>query len=257
MKTLICILSVVIGALSVAGQNSSSTFLQYAYGFNNADFINGTNPVNGTMSLLTLDHTTSTKWGGLYAFLNVDLANEGFYTIGSDNEIIDENADGVRMYSEIAPWINLKNKLSLEGQINIGVGFKAGLLGFGYTFKSDSDIFLKLMAYWRTDNIRKDSGQITGVFDIPLSKRYQVRLQGYVDWIPYLENKTKYGSDSLGSDLLTQVRILWNLKALGLMLNSQTTALEFGVDIYFHTNRLLNEANSANVIPQPCLRLSL
>ena len=257
MKKLLFIVLFVCCSRTGFGQNISATFLQYAYGWNNADFVNATNPVNGNMSLITLDHTTITKWGGVYAFLNLDLAKDGFYTIGSDNNVVDLNADGIRMYSEIAPWINLKGKLSLEGQINVGVGFRAGLLGMGYTFKADSDMFLKIMAYWRTDNIRKDSGQITGVFDIPVSKPYQIRIQGYLDWIPYLENKPEYGSNSLGSDLLTQVRILWNLKSVGLWANDPNTKIEVGLDIYYHTNKLLQSANSANIIPQPCLRLSL
>lgn len=250
------------------GQNFNSTFVEYAYGWNNMDYATGTNPVNEQMQLVTFDHTTATSWGGVYMFVNYMISPSGFYETGYNNQTVDPTSGTSRLYSEISPWINITNlfykegesnflsQISLEGQLNIGHGYKAGLVGLGTTFKTGQNTFLKAMAYWRTDNIKEDAMQITGVFDIPLLKKERIRLQGFFDLIPSAKNKAAYGGTDLKTDFISQARILWDVNSLNLFKDNYTK-MELGVDFYMHFNADLKKNNAAMVVPQPCIRVTI
>ncbi|MBD0400755.1 hypothetical protein [Flammeovirga sp. EKP202] len=249
-------------------QNFSSTFIEYAYGWNNTDYVTGANPQNGGMNLFTLDHTTVTKWGGVYGFVNYMGAPSGFYMTGFDNEIPDEGAANYRLYSEVSPWVSLSGvtgkdfsfgpvaDVSIDGQLNFGNGFMAGLAGVGLTFKAPKGGFLKLSTYWRTDNIRHDAVQFTGVFDLPLWRKLGFRMQGFFDLIPNATNRAEFGSTDMGTDFISQTRFLFDVGRNTVFKNDKNTKLEFGVDIYMHFNKDLAANNSNAFVPQPCVRLT-
>lgn len=255
-------------SVNAQAQNFSSTFLEYAYGWNNTDYLTGTNPKNGDMHLITLDHTTVTKWGGVYAFVNYMGAPDGFYTVGFSNEIPDESAGKYRLYSEISPWISLSGitgkdfsfgpvaDVSIEGQINVGNGYMAVLAGAGLTFKAPKNGFLKLATYWRTDNIKEDAVQFTGVFDLPLWNKLGFRMQGFFDFIPYAKNKPEFFSTEFGADFLSQTRFLFDVGRNTVFKNDKNSKLEIGVDIYMHFNKDLAANNAGAFVPQPCVRLT-
>ena len=249
-------------------QNFSQTFVEYAYGWNNDDFMTGTNPTDGNMHLITLDHVTVTKWGGVYGFVNYMIAPEGFYLIGFNNEIEDSNNGRYRLYSEISPWVSIpgvlgkdfKSKLlrdfSLETQINLGVNYFAGLVGAGFTFNTPYDRMLKVSAYWRRDNIKENTMQITGVFDYPIVKKWGLRVQGFFDLIPFAKNREEFGSTELGTDFLSQTRVLWDIGRNTVFKNDENTKLEIGVDVYMHFNKELSKNDVVTFVPQPCMRLT-
>lgn len=264
--TLLCIIG--LYSTSVQAQNFSSTFIEYAYGWNNTDYITGANPKNEGMNLFTLDHTTVTKWGGVYGFVNFMTAPDGFYTTGFYNQDLDASAGQYRLYSEVSPWVSLSGvtgkdfsfgpvaDVSLDGQLNIGNGFFATLAGAGLTFKAPKGGFLKLSTYWRRDNIREDAVQFTGVFDVPVWKKAGFRIQGFFDLIPNATNKVEFGRTDMGTDFLSQTRFLFDVGRNTIFKNDANSKLELGCDIYMHFNKNLAENNSNAFVPQPCVRLT-
>lgn len=249
-------------------QNYSSTFIEYAYGWNNTDYATGTNPANGGMNLFTLDHTTVTKWGGVYGFVNYMGAPDGFYLTGFYNEIPDDGAANYRLYSEVSPWVSLSGitgkdfsfgpvaDVSVDGQLNFGNGYMAGLAGVGLTFKAPKGGFLKLSTYWRTDNIKHDAVQFTGVFDLPLWRKLGFRMQGFFDLIPNATNRQAFGGTDLGTDFISQTRFLFDIGRNTVFKNDENSKLEIGCDIYMHFNKDLAENNANAFVPQPCVRLT-
>ena len=265
----VIITSILLSSSAISlSQNFSSTFLQYSYGWNNDDYINGANPSNGKMNLITLDHLNVTQWGGFYGFVNYMIAPDEFYLIGFHNKTIDSNNGRYRLYSEIAPWISIPNLLgkkldnkiikdvSLETQLNIGVNFFAGLVGIGFTFNTPPDRSFKISTYWRRDNIRENTMQFTGVFDFPISKKLGLKAQGYFDLIPYAKNRSEYGSTILGTDFVSQIRFLYDAGRHTLFKNDTNTKLDIGVDVYMHFNKDMATHNVYTFVPQPCIRLS-
>ncbi|WP_281615185.1 hypothetical protein [Flammeovirga sp. SubArs3] len=249
-------------------QNFSSTFIEYAYGWNNTDYVTGANPKNGGMNLFTLDHTTVTKWGGVYGFVNFMGAPDGFYLTGFNNEDLDPAAANYRVYSEVSPWISLGGitgkdfslgpiaDFSIDTQVNMGNGFFAGLAGLGMTFKAPKGGFLKLSTYWRTDNIREDAVQFTGVFDLPIWKKAGFRIQGFFDLIPNATNKPEFGRTDMGTDFISQTRFLFDVGRNTVFKNDENSKLEIGCDIYMHFNKNLAENDATAFVPQPCVRLT-
>lgn len=252
-------------------QNYSSTFLEYAYGFNNTDYITGTQAEGGAMHLITLDHTSVTKWGGVYGFVNYMVAPNGFHSNGFYAPIdAAESRESYRLYSEVSPWLSLGGitgqdfsfgpvaDVSIDGQINFGNNFFAGLAGFGLTFKAPENGFLKLSTYWRTDNYNENTIQLTGVFDLPIWDKLGFRIQGFFDLIPQHQSQARPDGSytNYGTDFLSQTRFLFDVGRNTVFKNDKFSKLEVGVDIYMHFNKNLAENNCTAFVPQPCVRLS-
>ncbi|WP_044207408.1 hypothetical protein [Flammeovirga sp. OC4] len=240
-------------------QNFNSTFAQVAYGSGNEDFQFGNNTENGNMWLITLDHVSEWSYGGNYAFINF---------MAADNMIPDTDFDGnvthngpIRLYTEWSPWLSL-NKItgkdlgfwifkdfSVEGQLNVSYSsFYALLGGVGMTFKTANyDTFLKLMVYYKASTFAENTdhlAQITGVYDLPLSRKIGLRLQGFFDFIP--NGKDHY---YWGTDFLAQPRVLYNLGQH--FMPDKFTKLEVGVDVYMHYNEFVSVT-----APQAAVRLT-
>ncbi|AZQ65522.1 hypothetical protein EI427_25245 [Flammeovirga pectinis] len=246
----------------------STTFIEYQYGWNNTDFMNGQNPKNGGMGMFTFDHTTITKWGGVYGFVNFLFAPDGFYEAGYENETLDKTSGQYRLYSEVYPWISLGGvtgkdfsfgpiaDVSLDFQINMTNGSAAGLAGMGFTFKGPlKKDFIKLSTYWRTDNVKENSMQITGAFNIHVWERIGFRIHGFFDLIPQVQNRAEFGGADLGTDFLSQVRFLFDVGRDNIF-KSHTSKLEVGCGIGMHFNKELAKYKAGHFVPQPCVRLS-
>lgn len=246
----------------VKAQNYHNTFLQYSYGFNYNDYMLGSNPVDGGMSLLTLDQTSVFKYGGIYGFVNYSIASDQFYELGFDNDF--ETGNKYRLYSEVSPWLSMAgitgkdikigpiNDISAEASLNLGDGFRAQLYGAGFTFKTPMGSFLKLIAYYRMDNIKVNNAQITGVFDMPILGVDGLRIQGFFDFMPTAQNTFDYGGTDWGPDFLSQTRILLDVGKKTIFKNDPYSKLEIGIDCYMHFNKQMT-----TFVPQPALRLTI
>ncbi|MBB6463762.1 hypothetical protein [Flammeovirga kamogawensis] len=254
---------------SYAQERKSTTFLEYVYGWNNTDYYCGQNPKNGGMGMFTLDHTTITKWGGVYGFVNFLFAPDGFYEAGYSNETLDKTSGKYRLYSEVYPWVSLSGitgrdfsfgpvaDVSLDGQINLTNGNAAGLAGIGFTFKAPlKKDFLKVSAYWRTDNVKENSMQITAAFNLHVWQKAGFRIQGFVDLIPQVKNRAEFGGADLGTDFLSQVRFLFDVGRNTIFKNDSFSKLEIGCGIGMHFNKDLKKHKASSFVPQPCIRLS-
>lgn len=254
---------------TVTAQNYNSTFGQVAYGSGNYDSQFGNNTENGNMWLFTLDHVSEWSYGGNYAFVNFmysDLMTPDLQFDKNGNPLFNDDGTPVqgsegpfRVYTEWSPWLSL-NKItgkdlgfwifkdfSIEGQLNVSYSsFYALLGGVGMTFNTKNyDTFLKLMVYYKaatfagnTDNL----AQITGVYDIPLSRKLGIRLQGFFDFIP---NSNYYW----GTDFLAEPRILYNLGQH--FMPDEFTKLEVGLDLFMHYNDQISVT-----APQAAVRLT-
>ncbi|AZQ62928.1 hypothetical protein EI427_11970 [Flammeovirga pectinis] len=257
-------------------QNYNSTFGQIAYGSGNKDFQFGNNTDNGNMWLLTLDHVSEWSYGGNYAFINFMAADNMIPDLQFDQNgapIFDpatgapvEGTEGpIRLYTEWSPWLSL-NKItgkdcgfwifkdfSAEGQLNVSYsGYYALLGGLGVTFKTANyDTFLKLMVYYKSAIFagqQSNLAQITGVYDIPLSRKLGIRLQGFFDFIPNGVD-TENNNYMWGTDFLAQPRVLYNLGQH--FMPDEFTKLEVGLDLYMHYNSELSVT-----APQAAVRLT-
>ncbi|GAA4835294.1 hypothetical protein [Algivirga pacifica] len=250
MKKLFSIFITIV-ALTIASdamaQNWNSTFVQAYYGGGYDDFKINNNTADGNMMTVTLQHASSWKYGGNFFFINYTFAPEGFMNFFNE----ENTGSKSRIYSEWSPYLSLskvtgKNvgfgpiaDVSVEGSLNVGDGFRAGLGGVGLTFKTPMGTFLKLIGYYRKDNFNEATAQITGVWDIPVWKKGGVRFEGYFDLIP---NEQGLGENGIhwGTDFLSQARVLFDVGRHTIFKNDTANKLEIGLDYYMHFNKLIS-----------------
>ncbi|WNJ19995.1 hypothetical protein [Pontibacter sp. G13] len=246
-------------AVSAQAQYFSSTFFQPAYGWANRDFQFGTDTENGNMALLTLDHVGTWKWGGHYFFINYSIGPFVDYDFATGAR--SRGVSDYRIYSEYSPWLSFQGlfgwhpwhkvwrDLSIEGSINIAYsGYHAWLGGLGMEFNLPQGYFLKAIFYYKNQqpmrDLPKDEGlQITLVYDITLLKKPGIRLQGFADIQPKI-------NDFWGFDFLAQPRLLLDV-GQWLIPKQRPRTWEIGIDWYLHFNDQLSVS-----VPQPAIRFT-
>ncbi|MEH0155214.1 hypothetical protein V6R21_13795 [Limibacter armeniacum] len=256
LTTLFLMVLLVVGSKSIA-QNWNSTFVQAYYGTQYDDDKILNNPVDGKMTTVTLQHASSWKYGGNFFFINYYMAPNGFMGFDSEGNLV-ETSNKNRLYSEWSPYLSLSKVLgqevsfgpvadvSLEGSLNIGNDFRAGLAGIGFTFKAPQGTFLKLIGYYRNDNFYEATTQITGAWDIPIWKRAGIRFEGFIDVIP--QETSDFGVD-YGTDVLSQARLLVDIGRHFVFKEDNANKLELGIDWYNHFNKITETS-----VPQVAVR---